>query len=240
MSENPNSASLIASAPVFLPVPVRARHDGLTPERQREFIEHLADTGCVRASAGRVGVTEQSLYRLRRRAGARSFALAWDAALEQGLKRLAAMAFERAVAGTVRRVFYHGELVHEEVVHSERLLIWLLEKGERLLGERKRRREVNDDWDGWMDRVEAEAAGDPGECGAHRVWQHEKGGTWVTNFPPPQGFRGWQENAPGHADYARTLTREEAEGNARRQEAMLARAAAARDAWFGLAEEDAE
>jgi hypothetical protein len=33
----------------FEPVPLRHRHDGLTPQKQREYVEALADTGiCAR------------------------------------------------------------------------------------------------------------------------------------------------------------------------------------------------
>ena len=37
--------------PPFTPVPRKPRHDGWTPERQRAFIEALADTGSVTRAA---------------------------------------------------------------------------------------------------------------------------------------------------------------------------------------------
>lgn len=40
-----------ARVPPFLPVPVRARADGWTVERQGRFIGLLAETGCVAAAA---------------------------------------------------------------------------------------------------------------------------------------------------------------------------------------------
>lgn len=67
--------------PAFVPVPVRARADGWTPLRQAEFIGWLAQTGRVGLAARQVGCSRESAYRLRRRAGAESFAHAWDAAL---------------------------------------------------------------------------------------------------------------------------------------------------------------
>jgi hypothetical protein len=51
----------------FDPVTLRARCDGWTGEKQRWFIEELADCGIVREAAARVGMTEQSAMRLRRR-----------------------------------------------------------------------------------------------------------------------------------------------------------------------------
>lgn len=67
--------------PRFAPVPLRTRADGWTPARQARFIGWLAQTGCVREAARRAGCSRESAYRLRRRAGAESFAHAWDAAL---------------------------------------------------------------------------------------------------------------------------------------------------------------
>ncbi|MFN3388890.1 MAG: hypothetical protein ACK40O_08145 [Allosphingosinicella sp.] len=71
-----DSASL-----AFSPVPARARRDGWTADRQRVFIEGLAQSGCVGKAAAAAGMSRESAYRLRRRAGAEGFAAAWDACL---------------------------------------------------------------------------------------------------------------------------------------------------------------
>ena len=68
-------------APSFTPVPGRARRDGWTAERQRLFIAALARTGCVGRAAAAAGMSRESAHRLRRRAGAGSFAAAWDSIL---------------------------------------------------------------------------------------------------------------------------------------------------------------
>ena len=65
--------------PPFLPVPLRTRADGWTPERQAKFIGLLAETGSVAEAARGVGMSRMAAYRLRRRAGAESLAHAWDA-----------------------------------------------------------------------------------------------------------------------------------------------------------------
>ena len=70
-----------ARVPLFLPVPVRARADGWTVERQGRFIGYLAETGCVAEAARRVGMSRMAAWRLRRRRGAESLAEAWDAEL---------------------------------------------------------------------------------------------------------------------------------------------------------------
>ena len=65
--------------PPFLPVPLRARADGWTPERQARFIGFLAETGSVAEAARRVGMSRMAAYRLRKCSGSESFAHAWDA-----------------------------------------------------------------------------------------------------------------------------------------------------------------
>ncbi|HYJ84059.1 MAG TPA: hypothetical protein VEW26_14600, partial [Allosphingosinicella sp.] len=79
----------------FEPVQLRHRHDGLTPEKQREFVEALADCGIVREAAARIGISEQAINRVRRRADARSFDNACEAAHMFGARRLRSVAFER-------------------------------------------------------------------------------------------------------------------------------------------------
>lgn len=78
MSESRSCWPAYARVPPFLPVPLRARADGWTPERQARFIGLLAETGSVAEAARGVGMGRESAWRLRRRAGADSFAHAWD------------------------------------------------------------------------------------------------------------------------------------------------------------------
>jgi hypothetical protein len=138
----------------FDPVAVRSRHDGWTPRKQREFIEALADTGVVREAAARVGMTEQSASRLRRRADARALDLAWEAALLQGARRLHVIAWERAIEGVIKRHYYHGELKSEERLFDNRLLICLLGKTKPLIRPWPERDKVLADWEGWMEEIE--------------------------------------------------------------------------------------
>jgi hypothetical protein len=206
----------------FPPVPVRSRA-GWTPERQREYVEALADTGLLRAAAARVGMTEQSAAWLRRRADARGFDRACHAALRIGARRILNLAFERAVEGTIKRHYYHGELVSEERVFDNRLLIALLG---RLPGldEAPPTEDVEQDWDRWMDAVEAGLAEpaapdpepEPGTPSQARgpdepqevlVWEDE--GTWLTDCLPPPGFDRYQSGTPGDRFYQRMLTQEE-------------------------------
>jgi hypothetical protein len=137
----------------FEPVPVAWRSDGWTPEKQRGFIDALADCGIVREAASRVGMTERSANYLRRRDGADSFGRAWDAAIRLGASRLRSVAFERAVIGTVKPHFYRGRVVGGERVYDNRLLVSLLAKVEKS-AEPADVGAVLADWDGWMDAIE--------------------------------------------------------------------------------------
>jgi hypothetical protein len=112
--------------PAFDPVPVRPRHDGWTPEKQIDFIEALAASGCVEEACEAVGMASSSAYRLRARADAQSFRYAWDFALDYAIARLSDAVFSRAIHGVARPVFYKGEVVGERRYYDERLAMWLL------------------------------------------------------------------------------------------------------------------
>lgn len=78
---SPDAPRVRRTIPAFHPVPVVPRQDGWTPQRQADFIGHLAQTGSVLAAARAVSMGRESAYRLRKRHGAAGFAAAWDAAL---------------------------------------------------------------------------------------------------------------------------------------------------------------
>lgn len=110
----------------FVPVPVRARHDGWSPNCQLAFVDALAASGCVKEAAGAVGKSVRSAYALRARADALDFRCAWDAALDHAMRRLADAAASRAIEGVSVRVFYRGEQVGERRHFDERLTMFLL------------------------------------------------------------------------------------------------------------------
>ena len=110
----------------FTPVSLRPRHDGWTAEKQIAFIEALAETACVEEACRRVGMSDSSAYRLRRRPKGALFREAWDAALDYGLHRLEQAALSRALNGVPRPVFHKGEQVGEWRHFDERLTMFLL------------------------------------------------------------------------------------------------------------------
>ncbi|ANY21260.1 hypothetical protein A6F68_02770 [Tsuneonella dongtanensis] len=111
----------------WVPVRRRPRYDGWTEEKQRRFIEVLADTGMVGHAAREVGMTRSSAYRLRRAAHAGAFARAWDRARELAGAMLEDLAFERAIEGVeVETYDAAGQLSGARTVYNDRLLVFLL------------------------------------------------------------------------------------------------------------------
>jgi hypothetical protein len=111
----------------WVPVRRKPRLDGWTEEKQRRFIEELADTGIVRVAAKAVGMTPQSAYRLRRSPDGAAFARAWDIARQHAGALLEDIAFERAIEGVEQNIFdEHGTVVCTKRVVNDRLLTFLL------------------------------------------------------------------------------------------------------------------
>lgn len=105
----------------------RPRYDGWTEEKQRRFIETLADTGLVNVAARTVGLSRASAYQLRRSPHGAAFARAWDAAREHAAGLIEDIAFERAIEGTEQEVLdREGNVVATRLVHDNRLLQYLL------------------------------------------------------------------------------------------------------------------
>ncbi|MEO8456035.1 MAG: hypothetical protein ABI454_12835 [Sphingomicrobium sp.] len=110
----------------FEPVPVRPRHDGWTISRQVAFVEKLADCGSVTAACKHVGMSRESVRKLRRRPSARDFRDACDAALDCGYADVEEAAMERSKTGVARPIFHQGEQVGEWRHYDEHLTMFLL------------------------------------------------------------------------------------------------------------------
>ena len=105
------------AAPAFTPVPMaRTRHDGWTVPRQTAFLRALSVTGSVSSAARMVGMSRKAAYGLRARAGAESFALAWEIALGEGQARAFEWLMERALNGVTTIQLRTGGMV--EVGHG--------------------------------------------------------------------------------------------------------------------------
>lgn len=122
-----NAPAADAADEAFIkPVLLRYRHDGWTPDRQLEFIQALADSGCVDAACRAVGMSREAAYALRRRPDAQAFRLAWAAAKDVMVDRLDDAAMSRAINGVPIPIFHQGEQVGERRHFNERLTMFLL------------------------------------------------------------------------------------------------------------------
>jgi hypothetical protein len=129
--------------PTFTPVPLaRQRHDGWTPERRAAFLSALAELGLVGAAARSVGMSRKSAFALRARAGAESFAAAWDAAVAEGCEQAIDHGVRLATQGELRPIFYRGRQVGEERRFNTRLMIAALIAAARDPAERAALREA--------------------------------------------------------------------------------------------------
>jgi len=105
---------------------LRLRHDGFTPARQKQFIETLGQTGCVRDACRVAGVSTTTAYRARSRLGA-GFARQWEAALAMASSSLEVLAWERAVLGIEEPVVSAGKLVCTRMKRSDSIFRLLLQ-----------------------------------------------------------------------------------------------------------------
>ena len=131
---NPGTPPVVLSTKTFdptaynwNPAPRQQRSNSWTVEKQRSFIEALADTGSVKHAARSVDMSTMSCYRLRRTPGAEGFAAAWDAAIAEAARQLVDIAFDRAINGVEHHVIdKHGNHIYTHDKVNDRLLMFLL------------------------------------------------------------------------------------------------------------------
>lgn len=98
----------------FAPVEQRAkRWTGITAQKQRPFIAHLAASGSVSTAAKVAGHSTSAFYQLRKRDDAASFAAAWDKAVEAGARRVADLLMEYAIYGAPETISKRGQVILE-------------------------------------------------------------------------------------------------------------------------------
>jgi hypothetical protein len=112
----------------FQPAPTRKHDAGRTADRQRVFIEQLAATGSVTQAAAHVGLSVQSAYRLRGRPEAADFDRAWRMAQRRAGSYLMGIALDRAINGSRRELWRDGKLVATQIVPSDRLLMFAIDR----------------------------------------------------------------------------------------------------------------
>jgi len=94
---------------------------GWTRERMTRFLDHLAEKGNVRAACGRVGLSRETAYRLRRRDPL--FARGWAAAMVKAHDVTTEVLADRAIDGVEEPIYHRGELVGTRRRYDSRLLL---------------------------------------------------------------------------------------------------------------------
>ena len=107
------------------------RSDGWTPDRQRGFLERIAEGATVDEASASVGLSSGAAYTLRRRAAGAAFALGWDAAKLVARPIVAETLFLRAIAGQTERVTRPDGEVIERHRYDNRLAMSLLNRLDR-------------------------------------------------------------------------------------------------------------
>lgn len=95
-----------------------------TEEKRAHFLETLARTLNVSASARAVKMSTVSAHALKRRDAA--FAQAWGEAMTAAYQDLELALIRRATRGTLRKVWHQGKKVGSERIHDERLAMQLM------------------------------------------------------------------------------------------------------------------
>ena len=133
---------------------------GWSVERQRAFLEMLAQCGLVERAAGLVGMTRQSAYAFRQTTAGRAFDLAWDAALLLARQRLIDESFELAFEGSVERIYRDGKLVQEKRKRDPKILLATIERlGSKAALGSAPVRAVAQEFSAFLDAMDADANG---------------------------------------------------------------------------------
>jgi len=123
----------IARAPNGADHPHRptTRADGWTPDRIRTFLYKLAETGVVAEATRAAGMSRQSAYALRRRAGGRGFDIGWRVALSCAQRAIDDAFRSRVLHGRVDVIVRDGKVWGERHRHDNRLTMAVLTRLDR-------------------------------------------------------------------------------------------------------------
>src|SRR5436190_18888732 len=84
-----------------------------------KFLKALASCGCITDACRAVGMSRESAHNLYNDPRAKDFRAAFDAALDCAMPAIESGAWERAIKGVPRPVFYQGEQVGEYRQYNE-------------------------------------------------------------------------------------------------------------------------
>ena len=152
-----------------------------TPKLQRAFLEHIADTGSVRISADRVGMSPSAAYQLKQRPGGAAFRLGWAAGMLIARARLADELLDRAIYGheeTTELMREEGRSYAKRRRLDSRLGLAMLARLDQMVETRARAGEemfaqiIAGDWPGFLSLfdIDPENADAEGHSAALALW----------------------------------------------------------------------
>ena len=247
--------------------PDNGRPDGWTPFARRLFLEVLAETGRVSRACEYCQLTPQSAYALRARDPlfAASWDAACELARAPLADALYEKALDGVTETITKDGEVVAERHRYDSRLSIAVLHRLDKRCDRAAESGSRHLALVRHWDEWMTLVgrgeeqsgqallentphhqlhQLPLGGNPTEEEPEveevnlwdRCWKEED--EWVTDFPPPPGFEGWQQGEWGSRNYQRVCTTEEAailEANHAAADAEeLSGEEELRDSWFQL------
>lgn len=139
----------------------RQRADGWLPEKQRRFLEAIAEGNTVEVACYSVGMSPASAYALRNRAAGRVFAMGWDAAARLARQRFADVLTSRALDGFEETWTRPNGETFTRRRYDNRLAMAMLSRLDRQVearaatAEGEAARLIAQDFDAWLDLVEA-------------------------------------------------------------------------------------
>ncbi|WP_326525470.1 hypothetical protein [Sphingomonas sp.] len=157
------AAEAAQDGPAFTP---SRRHDGWTADRQRAFLDYIAQGCTVDDAATLVGLSAASAYAFRQRAAGAAFAVGWQAALLLQRNRLADDLTSRAFRGQIETVIRPDGTQVERHRYDNRLALALLTRLDRIAaadlpdrtGDARAARLAAQDWERYLDLIADEAS----------------------------------------------------------------------------------
>lgn len=107
------------------PKPLRARHDGFTPKKQKKFFRALKKSGCIADACRVAGISRNTVRRHRGKWPA--FDDKVEGALAIASVELDMIAWQRATVGAEEKVWRDGRLVMTRVKPSDAMLRLLMQ-----------------------------------------------------------------------------------------------------------------
>lgn len=162
-AEQAERAGTLATARPLTP---SRRHDGWTPDRQRAFLDHVAQGVTIGDAARLVGLSAASAYAFRTRAAGAAFAVGWQGALLLQRNRLVDDLTTRAFHGQTDIVTRDDGSRVQRHRHDNRLAMALLTRLDRIAtadlpdhtGDARAARLAAQDWDRYLDLIGADAS----------------------------------------------------------------------------------